>query len=346
MQPENSKRKLLLFIFIIILVAAVFILGYFFYVSRSAAQITGLEVALKIATFLDSTLQSNGEMLAGFGCVPGNKDCTPLPVLDDQPHLGQAIFAYHALTKATGDQSYQEKSARVMDWVLEKCQTNVQACAWNYFPLSQFYFETKDDKYLQAMLRVAQQFLDALNEDVITQNAGHKLAALYKATNDERYRKRLIEIADEKLADWPSQTDYSIQIVWNVFIPVYEITKDKKYLSASEQFFNDFNLADNFEKIRPSQTIFKGVEALLGLANISDNGVAYRAQAHDVLQKAINNLWDTPENTIINGDYGFINITPTDQISKIKFTVDNGWILKSFLILKDEKFDLSRQNND
>lgn len=345
LKPNGSNMFLRSILFVLVVLVVGFG-GFVIYTKYKNApvKLSGLEVALKTVSFIDKTLQPDGGMSAGFGCPPGSLTCDSLKIDENQPHLGQAIYGYYSLAKASGDQSFRTKSDLAINFVLDKCKTNVQMCAWNYFPLSRYYFDTKEEKYLAGMLKPAQGFLDMSHENIIAQNAGHKLASLYLATGDDKYKVRLLEIADKELSNWPNKSAYSIQVVWSVFVPAYNITKDKKYLTASEQFFDNYNLADNIDKIEPIQTILKGADALLGLADISEKGTEYRVQAHEVLQKVLDKFWDNPENLKVNGDYGFLEILPKDKHIRFKMTINNGWLVKLFTILAKEKFVLPIKN--
>lgn len=328
--------------YVVLILAILAGLAYYFLVANKGPQtITGLEVATKTASFLDKTITESGGMLAGFGCfyaIGGN--CEPYGISETQPHLGQAIYGYYSLARVANDQSYRLKADRAMNYVMESCQTNVQMCAWNFFPLARYYFDTNEERYRESMLRPAEEFLVMSHEDIVIQNAGHKLASLYKATSDERYRTRLVAVADRELANWnPNQSGSSIQAIWSIFLPAYDITSDEKYLAISRTFFDSYNLADNYNQLTPTQAILKGADALLVFAEITGER-AYRLQAKNVLQKALNALWDNPENPKVNGDYGFFELNPEGRRIVFKQTLNNGWFVKLFTILADEKFEL------
>lgn len=327
---------------IILVFLAVITIGWWYILFRTP-QITGLEAALRTATFLDKNLLLDGSMLYGFRCVLSTNQCELMKSREGPPQLSQAIDGYYMLAKATGDKSYLKKADRAMNFVLKKCQTNVETCVWNFSPLARYYFDTKDDKYLRGMLHPAEQFLIMSNTDIINQSVGHKLASLYEATGDIRYKNRLLAIADEELLSWPRGQDwsrYSIQVAWSVFVPAYTVTHDQKYLTASENFFNSFDLAGNFGKLDFDESVVRGADALLSLADMSDRGAVYRAQAQAVLQEAIVQLWDNPQNPKINGDYGFLDTTASDRRIRFKMTLTNGWFMKLFTSMADEKFNL------
>lgn len=342
--PKNNNKYYLGLLFLILVAVG----AYFIYSNlTSKKKITGLEVAKKINIFIDTTIQSNGGMSAGVACNSKLKSCAqPVEVDDFQPHLGQAIYSYYLLGLSTGDQTYRDKADKAMDYVLDKCKTNVQMCAWNFFPLAKYYFDTKENIYLNAMLKPAGEFLALTDEDVITQNVGHKLASLYKATGDEIYKKRLLTIADKELSNWSNKKDLgpvvSTQTIWSIFLPAYDLTKDSKYLTVSESFFDGFVLAEHFSEFLYVDHIVKGVDALITLSEISEKGTVYKKQAHNALQGILDNFWDTPEAKKINGDYGILE-KPEAKSNKdivLKKTINNGWASKSFTRLAEDEFIL------
>ncbi|MEQ1500342.1 MAG: hypothetical protein ABL917_03160 [Parcubacteria group bacterium] len=344
---EKSKfNKSYLKYFLILLVAC--IVFYFVFAPLFQKKYTGLEVAVKINSFLDKSLLKNGGMIAGFGCSKVTKECSEIvPINNNQPHLGQAIYSYYLLGQVTGDASYRAKSDKAMDFVLESCKTNVEMCAWNFFPMSRYYFDTKENKYLIGMLAPSVQFLRMNSDFVIDQNVGHKLGSLYKATNDEKYKTKLLEVANGELAKWPYGPEVhsgrSIQVIWSVFLPAYEITKDKKYLVASENYFNTFDLSKNFYRFLFLDPIVKGADALITLSEISEKGAFYKEQAHSTLQLLIDTYWDSPENVKVSGDYGFIEMPERGKENVVwKKTITNGWISKSFIRLPNDKFNLPK----
>ena len=234
-----------------------------------------------------------------------------------------------------------------MDFVLNKCRTNFYMCDWNTSAIAGYYLDTKDKKYLNAILgstRNKKTLFDLSNQDLINQDAGRSLALLYQATGDERYKKRLLEVADEELLSWPRGRDrleYSIRVAWSVFIPAYTITNDHKYLTASQQLFDNFNLGANFDLGSISiESVLKGADALLTLSEVSNHGGVYKIQAHAVLQESLKQSWDSPENIKSNGDYGFGYPTVRDK-NYVKKALYNGWFIKLFSMMADQKFNLT-----
>ena len=116
-------------------------------------------------------------------------------------------------------------------------------------------------------------------------------------------------------------------------------TQDKKYLSASEKFFDIFNFPKNLKIFKTIDPVIKGIDGLLSLGEVSEHSSVYKIQAHQALQEVLNRFWDNPENSKVNNDYGFIEITESGK-SVIKKTISNGWIMKSFIRMADDKFDL------
>lgn len=340
------KRTILIWsIFILLAIAA---LGAYFWASAKPASISGLEIAVKTASFLGKTFRPDGSVLGGFSCSQGsqNKCGTPITLSAAAPHYGQAIFSYVLLAEATGDQSHKAKADRAINYVLDRCDTDIHMCEWNFFPLAQYYEKTKEEKYLtRGMLRPAEQFLTRPDSAVINGNVGHKLASLYRATQDERYKNRLLEIADAELLKQTVSPDLTFQIIWSIYLPSYKITNDPKYLLASESFFNSYDMAERvmseeFKNPGSIANLIKAADALLSLAELSENREAYRMQAKSVLQAVLNKLWDTPQSLKFNGDYGFLDVDMSTTEEEIhKSTLFNGWLIKLFVLMKDERFE-------
>lgn len=326
---------------------------YFYSVYRlapvSGPKIIGLEVALKTSTFLDTTIRLDGSMIGGYICGdPTPADCRAENLSAEQPHLGQAIYSYFLLSEATGDLTLREKADRAINHVMDACETDVRMCAWNFFPLAQYYEKTGDEVYLtRGMLPPSEGFLLLPNEEAITNNVGHKLASLYLATQDERFKDRLLEIADAELLTWSEgisntgNAARSIQVAWSIFEPAYRISSDEKYLIAAEQFFAVFDVAKNIAQFKDGAVVnvaIKAGDVLLSLSKVSNSGAVYKDQAHRLLQELLNGLWDTPEYKSFSGDYGFIDNMNKDPLA-YKSTLLNGWIMKLFILMKDEVFE-------
>lgn len=346
LEPQKTRKFSSSFFLLIVLtlVIIVAVLGYIFR-TPTTPTITGLEVALKTALFLDKTLQPDGSMLGGYECEQSapNK-CSPIPLSADMPHTGQAIFGYFLLAEASGDPSYRAKADKSINFVLDRCETDVLMCEWNFFPLAKYYEITKEDKYLtRGMLPPAEKLLAIPDYDAIIGNVGHKLASLYTATKDERYKKRLVEIADAELPKPIENPNLAFQVIWSIYLPAYKITGDSKYFLASKEFFDNYNIerrtsSEEFKDVASIVYLIKAADGLLSLAELSENKETYRVKAHAILQTVLNKLWDTPESLKFNGDYGFIEDTITPDKAP-KSTLFNGWLIKLFVLMKDDKFN-------
>ena len=343
-QTVISKQGNNKFLLIILLILVAISLSLSFLILRkdvAQPKITGLEVALKTASFLDKTFKLDGSFVSGFSCTKSSGECVSVPLSVEQPHIGQAVYGYYILAEASGNQSFREKADLAMTYILDNCEKDIRFCEWNFFPLAQYYFDTHDEKYLQqGMLPPAEKLLTLSSTTIIEANVGHKLASLYQATGDVRYKDRLIAVAEDELKNWPGDEDkflHSIQISWSIFLPSYNITKDPKYLNAVEVFFGSFNTSENLHKFGAADSAVRAVDALLSLSLISENGAMYKTQAHTVLQDLLYNIWDTPQNIKVNGDYGFLNnFRETDKA--VKSVLFNGWLIKLFVLMKDEVF--------
>lgn len=333
----KSKRKLPpVLMGISILATVVAILGYVFF---RESKITGLEVAFKTSSFLDKTFRSDGSWVSGYSCDKSLLDQCILSTAE-QTHTGQGILAYYFLAQAASNQAFKEKADSAINYVIERCNLDGRVCEWNYFPLAQYYQDTKDQKYLtRGLLIPAEAFLTRTDEGTVLGNLGMKLATLYGVTGDIRFRDRLLEVADlelkRRLGDQPH---YDTQVVWSVYLPAYRITGDRKYLVAAEEFFDGLDLPNNLILLKNDATsVIKAIEVLLDLDGLSLKKGIYKSQAKTVLQELLLQLWDTPKNTKFNGDYGFINNMTGNEKSD-KPMLFNGWIMQLYLKLGNETF--------
>jgi hypothetical protein len=345
--PQSPKKRssLPLMLGLLLVILAILALWYFGTQPPEPIKITGLQAAQKTALFLDTTIQADGGMIGGFECDEDEQDkCAPFSLSAVQPHVGQAIFSYFLLEEATGDQTYRAKADRAINYVLDACDTDVRMCEWNFFPLAQYYEKTGEDKYLtRGMLRPAATFLAMPEGDVIKNNVGHKLASLYKATNDTKYRDKLVSVADfaiKEIESSPKDFPYMAQVAWSVFVPAYDITSDQKYLEVALNFFDNFNVIkriDGFKNQEATVPAIKAADVLVSLSKIAPNGDKYRQQAHQITQEILKYLWDTPQDFKFDGDYGFVDDLSTPGEAN-KLTINNGWIMKILVLLKDDVF--------
>ncbi|HEV8601133.1 MAG TPA: hypothetical protein VGQ87_00860 [Patescibacteria group bacterium] len=345
MESRNINKSSGSNFIVVILAVIIAVLGYFFLKSGPKTvppppQISGLEIASKTIGFLNKTLQPDGSFLYGYSC---DKSIAAKCVLSPNkpPHSGQGILAYYFLAKATGDQSLRNKADLSINYMLNQCAIDVQFCEWNYFPIYEYYKDTGEQKYLEGMKKPAEGFLIMADKDVIANNVGLKLGWLFDATKDVRYKNRLLAIADAELKKFPGDSKqflYPIQVAWSIFLPSYNITKDQKYLSAMEKFFDDLNVPDNLQKFKDATSVAKAADVLFSLSAISDRGKIYKAQAHKVLQELLFQLWDTPQNLKFDGDYGFIdNLADADKADKSMLF--NGGLLQAYLRFGTGKFE-------
>lgn len=342
-QPQPPVRSRSFSLRILLAAIAIVAIGGYVFFRLSSPRITGLEVALKTASFLDKTLQPDGSFTSGFICgdsIPGKCE----PANDTPVHTGQAILAYYFLAEATDDQSFMVKADKAMNFVLDRCESDLEFCEWNYFSITQYYEDTQEDKYLQAMLRPAEKFLSMLNEEAVLSQVGTKLAGLFNATGDVRYKNRLLEIADLELLTQANNTgraDYNMQLAWSVYLPAYQISNDQKYLAVAEEFFGNLKAVENLDKFDQAYSMSKAASVLLDLEEVTGKEI-YRLQAHTIMQEVLLQFWDTSENPKFTGDYGFVDSSDTrlEPGQSTKYMLFSGGIMQQFIKLKSEKFKL------
>lgn len=340
-EPSRQHKRftivLAIIALVLILIIAQLFLPKFSLFGIGGERITGLEIAEKAITFIDKTYQEDGSFISGFACDDSFEEKCKM-VVDLPEHTGQGIGAYYGLAKATGNPVYKEKADKAINTVMEKCKTNLQFCELNYFPFYQYYKDTNDQKYLDAgMLPVAQGILLKSDQDTIVTQAGIKLEWLYEITGEDKYKNKLLEVADnniKSLTESPNATDYNMQLVWSVFIPAYKATRDQKYLDFINDFVAKLDIEKNPDFFIQPYSMTKASNVLLDLYDATGD-VQYKNRAHAIMQKVLTDLWDSPEHTLFTGDYGFINTSESS-----KFMIFNGGIINQFMRLKDEKFEI------
>jgi len=331
-------------VFIIIIVATV--LGYMFFKGTfSSPKITGMEVALKTATFLDKTIQSDGSFLFGYFCS-SSVECFPVhPDFIQNSKLDyfksdQIINSYLFLEELTGKKSYKDKADKAIQYVLDKCKENKEFCELNFSSIAQYYKTTGNDKYLSAMLLLANDFLS--KDTLSLEETGRNLAFLFEATQEEKYKNRLLEITNEEMSNPKgSSLDYKISAAWSLYLPAYEVSEDERYLTAIKGTLDDFTVTKNLRVFRDVTNTARLVDILLSLPVTESKDSIYRMQARDILQELLKYTWDTPENKKFNADYGFINnleLSEGKQTSKT--ALFNGWLARLFALMQDEVFKI------
>lgn len=316
-QPQPKKKihiLLILILFGILTVGGI----YFFGLARTThikpMQLTGLEVAQKIAVFLDKTLAEDGSILEGYSCA--DNKCVPMAEASDQSYNGTVAFAYFTLAEATGDQSYEEKANGITGFSSKRCEGNPKDCGG------------------QVPQSVPPKSLMNDNE----------LSNLYGQTGDIRYRDKLLEQADKELENLSASLEEmkaDIQRIQSVILPAYDVSGDEKYLIPVMAFFDNLVLSDlgELENDYVAPSAAKAADILLTLGSLSRSKIdseLYRNQAVSILEEILAKLWDAPENLKYNGDYGFVVRGAADY----KPTILNAELMETFAKMGSVKFNL------
>ncbi len=367
LKPKSNLHRLNFVLFTIITVVIVSSIWFFWYRTKTdepttqRPQITGLEVALKSATFLDKLIRPDGTILGAVICNEKTEKCPPegykenyLYIIPSPFPFFQVINAYLLLEETTGNKHYREKADQAINYILDRCNTETDFCKLNFSSVAQYYDKTGDQRYLSVMLNLANGFLSESDEAVILKGTGRNLALLFDATGDVRYKNRLLGAADAELNRplyQDKNADYIIQAIWYLYLPANQVSKEAKYLDTAEVLVNDLLKQGRVLEIFEDQinaTITADV--LLVLADLRGSE-EYRTRAHNILQELLDSAWDTPENIKYRGDYGFIYTLTRDRTltaAEIQqkpglfnyWKLFNGWIVKLFTLMKDDKFNL------
>ena len=88
-------------------------------------NLTGLEIAKRIATFLDKSVTPDGKD-TGYSCKKTDQvsPCTP-HYFDTVPqNIGYVALVYWQLYKMTADEIYKQKALQLADVLVKECQKN------------------------------------------------------------------------------------------------------------------------------------------------------------------------------------------------------------------------------
>lgn len=311
---------------------------------RVPTTMSGLEIAKKTALFLDKSIAQEGVFYLTYDCFKDKKDCYVSPTGGPS---GQAIVAYKELFRKTGNAQYRQKADSLVEAYLKLCQNN-NLCATNNTAFLDYFRETGDNKYKEAILKMAPTITNphSLNDSFINAD-GRKLKVLFEATGDQKYLDQA-KILGSRFLNGEFNNDPSnpilytekdfvvrkqdLRLIGYMYLPIYQITGDPKYLAAIQNFFNKANLTNHLDQYKPGGELdlILTMDTLLALGD--------KAQAEKIAQVFIKELWDNPNNIKFNGDFGFVQNFSNQN--NYKSTVNNGWLILLFLQMSDRTFNL------
>lgn len=316
---------------------------------------TAREIALETIKFVDSSLNEEEQTYKLiYRCSKKQQDCSVVQDSTSPPHMGYAIMSLRELGLLTENERLTQKADTLINEAIDKCEDDQRYCEWNFFPLHTYYKATGDQKYLDAMLQVSESVMrDRPTRELLDKNLPVKWWRLYDATEDSEYLKPLTALADEQLEQYPEQrlnddllytnTDYEVRtydlpIIWALYLPAYQASSDDKYLQPAIDFFKKADVSGNvyeFQGIQKTGDLVKGAESLIMLAEADQtNRDFYLSEAQTILEVLLKERWDTPENILINGDYG-IMMSANEKATNIQ-----GWITHLLFKLDDVIFNL------
>ena len=342
--------------FAVLCIAVAGIASYWLYGINSPASgaRTDLQIAADAARFVDASLnEKTGTYDLFFTCSSDKETCNVLTDPSRPPHMGYAIMSLDHVGRATGDARLVNKAKLLIDQAVEKCGADQRYCEWNFFPLHYYAKTTGEGRYREAMLKISDKIMaERPVRELLDNNLGIKLWLLYDVTKDEKYRERLTRLADEQLETYPVErlNDplvyeddggnvylYDLPIMWALYVPAYNATKDAKYLEPVTEFFDSARLEKHlwsFWNVSATGNLVKGIETLLDISDADPaRRDAYRAKARILADSLMRERWDTPERPLVNGDYGLL-VSPTEKATNVQ-----GWLIHSLLELADVDTD-------
>lgn len=286
------------------------------------------DIAVDLTRFVYNALQPDqGIAHPVFVCDRAARKCSP-DLESTTPHFGYSIMSLKRASSTIP--SFGLKADAMMNLILDKCSTNTKYCEWNFFPLYEYYIETKDIRYYNAMVSIGDLLLaKESSPDLFSTNTPVKWWRLYDVTKDERYKEALIATANKIIDDnfkslaSPSNELYRtenlvvyedmIEVVWNTMVPAYRVSGDKKYLEFAQKFINEAEIENNVRNIweQPGTpgagTLVKGMETILWLSQQDPEHKDENTERLTKISEQIISLyWDVPERVFINGDYGLL----------------------------------------
>jgi len=333
-------------------------------VEKTQSSTSGLELALNMTHFIESTLTPENVFTLRYTCsltpngmcVPEGTDSSSNEGNGPVPHSGYAILSFYNTGNKTNNPEMAERSRILTDTMVDRCKDDTLYCEWNFFPLYRFAIDTGDAKYKNAMLSITDTLLkDYTYDEYISNNIPSKLNMIYEVSGDEKFKDKLVEIAEETLATplenrndndfvYLSDSGYavregSIQTVWGIYIPAYLATKNAAYRDAARDYFLNAELAEKaqYTSVAGVTALVKGVEALTAMETIDPQYAPfYKDEAHKIMQYLIQQFVDTPENEKATADYGVI-------VGTEKLVNMTGWVASTLANeMPEEIFTYSR----
>lgn len=328
-------------------------------VQKPKKTLTGLEIAKQTFTFLDKTIKPEGGFYNFYECSQAFAQiCRPKTMYGINhtfskipPHFGHLILAYYDYGKKTQDQASIEKVNKAMDFVLSSCEKDIDWCMWHFGPLNVYYNDTKDPRYKNAMLKVADQLLaEKPLIEYMAFNSGLKFRILYEITQDKRYISLLTKQTDAIMAGGLDEDninpilykegDYTVREqlfkeIWSTVLPAYNLTKDQKYLTFAKEALAKSNITKHMGNLPYTDELQHLIYALDSFLQLAKNDPsakeAHLAKAHEIAQYVYATYADTPQHKLYTSDFGFVN-------NGLKDSLNNGWLVRHFIKLSDDTF--------
>ena len=361
----------------IVLIVVIIVGGYFLLqssdvdltpqqdVETESTTLTGLHVAARIIGFLDQEAYlGGGKLLRGFNCSISIRDGCEEAHNEESILYGNVSLGFLRYAEATGEQTYRDRSQAVVDDLLNRCEEDLDSCLANFTAFYEYYTDTGEDKYLDAMERAAPLLLRDETytlQDRLIGDFGTKLWMMYDVTDDEVYRDKLVGYANTGLLGiinnntpvlYTTAAGYDVNrpgpaVARTLYIPAYRATGNESYLRAAQDFFSQAELHRHISDEEPylnSSNALSAAEGLFELAELvptASVAATYRQHARSIVEDLLQDRGDFEENIKYNGDGGFLsdhtNVDPNE-----KRTVTNGWLLEMVLKLPDANFTLTK----
>lgn len=324
------------------------------------------EVIESLTKFINSSMNEDGNFVSRYRCVYQ----TCLPQVEIERYAGYPIEAL-LTAEVMGDEGvdYKDRAKLAMDSVLASCEKDAQVCSDNLSILYKYYQDTENVSYKNSILTVATE--DYVEGSLATQSSAQliddnyfkKLEIFYNVTGDDKYKKIIVNAADEVLESWPYGLDGATMYVAEIYpvtfdmplvingllLPACRLTGNRDYCSPAEEFYLKAALSDNLNAFASQGEVgtialLNAVESLIILNSMNETSVdlkpIFASEATLLMNRILGWYYDSPERVVFNGDggvlTGFVRGVPDPNGVNYKRVSIDGWIA---VLLHDPVFE-------
>ena len=320
--------------------------------------ISGIDVAKHLVSFLDSTYSAEeGLTNVRYMCNSAFPEgCVVKPHEPGEiPHFGRIIEAYRAYGLATDNEEYLQRGKDLIDSVVVGSKKDTELSKWNFFPLYVYFKETKDEKYKEAMMHVADDVYnpEMLYSRVLFQNVGMKLWMLFDITGEQRFKNRLDDLAriamshdQQDAVEYYKENDFvvhrgDIRATW-LLLSAYRATNNEEYLRKAADFYRGAHVENHVCSANPkirSDLLVIAAEIIFDISEMDEKLLEeFSSMGIALLQEIVLSRIDLPDRPVFNGD-GALLALHGERVNE-KDSLHSAWIAQQFIRAKDYMFSV------